>query len=55
MYIFLLLSEKYIADIITICNTNLYRQTVPALKITKLEIINKNNKIISQKKFLEFS
>ena len=52
MYLFLLLSEKYIADIITICITNLYRQIVPALKTTNPKIANKNNQVKIQKKAL---
>ena len=52
MYLFLLFSEKYIADIITICITNLYRQIVPALKTVNPKIINKNNQVKIQKKAL---
>lgn len=49
MYLFLLLREKYIADIRTISITNLYRQTVPALKIVNPKIVNENNQARTQK------
>lgn len=49
MYLFLLLREKYIADMMTICITNLYLQTVPALNKTNAKSVNKSTQITSQK------